>query len=65
MTVAVHVLLQEASPDRPGWKHVVVAIISSPFRKVVRDIEYRRAWRRVFVIYEADTFRGLTVRRTG
>lgn len=56
LVVALYILGQEVSPNSPCRHHVVVAVETAPFGKVVGDVERRGRWGCVLVVDEVHSF---------
>lgn len=55
LTVGSDILLDEFSANRSSRHHVVVTVVTTPLRKVIRDIKCRRRRRSILIIDKADS----------
>lgn len=52
------ILFNESASHRAGGKSLVVALEATPFSKMIRKVECRWCWGRVFVVDEAHRLNG-------
>lgn len=57
VAVTLDIFGQELAAHRAGRQHVVVAVITAPFGKVVDDVEGSRGGGGIFVVDEVDNSR--------
>jgi hypothetical protein len=63
LSIALHIFGQELPSNRSRRHHVVVAIVTTPLREVVSNIESSWRWGGIFIVDEVDMLSAVLERR--